>query len=120
MTEFAIVVPILLLVVFAIVQLGIVYNHWVTLTDASRAGARKAAVSRTLGSSAAVSATKTAVESSATGLNPALTDSQVTVTSTWQPGDNVTVCAQYPWSVTVMGINFGGGNLSPCTTERVE
>ena len=120
MTEFAIVLPILLLVVFAIVQLGLVYNHWVTLTDASRAGARKAAVSRTLGSDAAVAAAKAAVESSATGLNPALTDSQVTVTSTWQPGGNVTVCAQYPWSITVVGISFGSGSLNPCTTERVE
>src|SRR5689334_1500467 len=46
MAEFAIVVPVLLLVLMAIMQLGIVYNNWVTLTDAARAGARKAAVCR--------------------------------------------------------------------------
>ena len=46
MTEFAIVLPILALLVFAVVQFGIVFNAYVTLTDAARAGARKAAVSR--------------------------------------------------------------------------
>ena len=46
MVEFALVAPVLLLIVFAAVQFGILYNHYVTLTDATRAGARKAVVSR--------------------------------------------------------------------------
>ena len=50
MVEFAFVVPILLVVVLAVIQFGITYNNYVTLTDAARAGARKAAVSRYLGS----------------------------------------------------------------------
>ena len=48
MVEFAIVLPVLLLVVLGIMQFGVVYNNWVTLTDATRAGARQAAVSRGL------------------------------------------------------------------------
>ncbi len=40
--------PILLLLVFGIIQFGILFNHYLTLTDAVRAGARQAAVSRTL------------------------------------------------------------------------
>ena len=47
MVEFALVVPILLLVVFAIIQFGMLYNNYITLTDATRVGARKGAVSRT-------------------------------------------------------------------------
>ena len=48
MVEFAIVLPVLLVLVFGIIQFGIVFNHYLTLTDAVRAGARQAAVSRTL------------------------------------------------------------------------
>ncbi len=48
MVEFAMVAPILLMLVLGIIQFGIVFNHYMTLTDAVRAGARQAAVSRTL------------------------------------------------------------------------
>ena len=40
MTEFAIVLPILVVLLFGIVQFGILFNNYVTLTDAVRAGAR--------------------------------------------------------------------------------
>ena len=46
MTEFAIVLPMLAMLLFGIIQFGILYNNYVTVTDAARAGARKAAVSR--------------------------------------------------------------------------
>ena len=46
MVEFALVVPILCLVLFGILQFGALYNDYVTLTDATRVGARKAAVSK--------------------------------------------------------------------------
>ena len=49
MTEFAIVLPILIVLLFGIVQFGILFNNYVTLTDAVRAGARAAAVSRQSG-----------------------------------------------------------------------
>ena len=48
MVEFALVLPILLLLVMGIIQFGIVFNNYVTLTDGVRAGARQAAVSRDL------------------------------------------------------------------------
>ena len=41
-TEFALALPILALLLFAVVQFGIAFNNYVTLTDATRAGARKA------------------------------------------------------------------------------
>ena len=47
-TEFALVLPILAFLLFAVIQFGIVFNNWVQLTDATRAGARKGAVSRHL------------------------------------------------------------------------
>ena len=48
MVEFALVLPILVALVFGIIQFGILFNHHLTLTDAVRAGSRQGAVSRTL------------------------------------------------------------------------
>ena len=38
--------PVLVVMLFGIIQFGIVFNNYVTLTDAVRAGAREAAVAR--------------------------------------------------------------------------
>ena len=118
MTEFAIVAPILLLILMGIMQLGVVYNNWVTLTDAARAGARKAAVCRTGCSPDATTAATNAVKSSAANLN--LSNLTVTVTSTWVQGQDATVSASYPWSINVMGVVVASGTMTSTTTERVE
>ena len=44
------------LILFAILQFGIVFNNYIQVTAAAREGARKAAVSRSLGTSAAETA----------------------------------------------------------------
>ncbi len=41
MTEFAIVLPLLVVLLFGIIQFGILFNNYVTLTDAVRSGARE-------------------------------------------------------------------------------
>ncbi len=48
MTEFALVLPILVILLFGVIQFGIVFNNYITVTDAVRAGARKGAVGRHL------------------------------------------------------------------------
>ena len=117
MTEFALVLPVLALILFAVIQFGIVFNNYITLTDATRAGARKAAVSRQdpNRSSAVISA----VRSSASDL----TSSKLSVSppsSTWQSGDDVTVTASYPYSISLLGVVVKSGSLTSTTTERVE
>ena len=118
MVEFAIIVPILLTVLLGIMQLGVVYNNWVTLTDAARAGARKGAVCRSGCSPSASTATTNAVKASAADLNQSKLG--VTVTSTWAQGADVTVKATYPWSVNIMGVVVASGTMAATTTERVE
>lgn len=44
--EFALVVPLLLLIVFGIVNFGIVFSQQLTLNNALREGARKAVINR--------------------------------------------------------------------------
>ena len=75
MVEFVLVLPLLMLVLFGIIQFGITFMHYVALTDAVRAGARTAAVSR---QSATRTTTSSKVTSSSDGLVPA---KDITVTS---------------------------------------
>jgi Flp pilus assembly protein TadG len=117
MTEFALVLPVLALILFAVIQFGIVFNNYITLTDATRAGARKAAVSRQ--DPNRDSDVVSAVRSSASDLK----STKLSVpppSSTWNSGDDVTVTASYPYSISLLGLVVKSGRLSSTTTERVE
>lgn len=116
MVEFAIILPLLLLLILGILQLGVVYNNYVTLTQASRAGARQAAVGR--GIADPVGSAVSRVRTQAAGLDQ--TRLSVTVTSPWTQGSNVTVTASYPYSINILGLIVQSGSLTTVTTERVE
>jgi len=116
MAEFAIVLPILVVVLFGIIQFGILFNNYLTITDAVRAGAREAAVARQ--SADPAGAATTAVRNAAADLNQ--TKLAVTVSSGWLPGSDVTVQATYPYSISLLGWALASGNLKSTTTERVE
>ena len=116
LTEFAIVLPILALLLFGVIQFGIAFNNYITLTDAVRAGARKGAVGRHLQDPQA--AVQQSVRNASTDLK--LSDLQVSVTSPWTQGSDVTVTATYPYSINLLGLVVKSGRLSSSTTERVE
>ena len=116
MTEFAIVLPILALLLFGVIQFGIAFNDYITLTDAVRAGARKGAVGRHLQNPQA--AVQQSVRDAGSDLRPA--DLQIAVNSTWAQGTDVTVTATYPYSISLLGLVIKSGRLSSSTTERVE
>ena len=129
LTEFALALPILALLLFAVIQFGITFNNYITLTDATRAGARKAAVSGHVSPGAATTATAAAVVNSACGVpNPppcnlkGFTTSNVTVTAlgNWQSGTDVKVSASYPYKISLLGMVVKSGQLTSTTTERVE
>ena len=116
MVEFALVLPVLAVLLFGIIQFGTAFNNYVSLTDAVRAGARVAAVSRQ--SSTPVADTVAKVMASATDINTSQIN--VTVNSTWVHGGDVTVQATYPYSISLLGVVVASGNLTSTTTERVE
>jgi Flp pilus assembly protein TadG len=122
MVELAFSLPLLVILLFGIVEFGIAFNNYLTLTDAVRSGARQAAVSRFLANPTAATVTK--VKAAAAGLNaPSI---NVTVTKpdgsapSWTSGADVKVSATYPYSINVLGIVVSAGNLSSSTVERVE
>lgn len=114
MVEFAIAMPVLLMVMFAILEFGTVFNQYLTLTDAVRVGARKGAVSRELPDPKA--ATIAAVQNAAVDLDSGL---EVDVVSPWTPGSDVKVTAKYPYSIDILGLVVASGKLESSTTERV-
>ena len=115
-TEFAVVLPIFAVLLFGIIQFGIAFKDYLSLTDAVRAGARKAAVSRQ--TSDPVGNAVAAVRSSAKDLKQS--DLNITVASTWQSTTDVSVTATYPYSISLLGMVVKSGRLSSTTTERVE
>jgi Flp pilus assembly protein TadG len=120
MVEFALLLPILLVVALGIMQFGIIYNNYITLTDATRVGARQAAVSRFLGDSG-VSATAFA-RNAAAGLDWSKPGASLTITATdWTaPGSSITVTATYPYQVNLLGFVVSSGSLKSTTHERLE
>jgi Flp pilus assembly protein TadG len=116
MTEFALVLPILALLLFGVIQFGIVFNNYIQVTDAVRAGARKGAVGRHLQNpEAAVIQT---VRDASTNLNQS--DLDVSVSSSFQQGEDVSVTATYPYSINLLGLVVKSGRMSSTTKERVE
>lgn len=92
--EFALVVPLLLLLVLGIAEFGRAYNTSATLASAARTGARTMALENSAG------AARTATQAAATGLS--LSTSQIAVTPSSCPASStgsttlVTVSITYP------------------------
>jgi Flp pilus assembly protein TadG len=121
--EFALVLPVLAVLLLGIAQFGIAFNHYLTLTDAVRAGARQAAVSRFVADP--TTTTRNRVNNVASGLDtPSI---QTTVTGadgksapSWTPGTDVRVTSTYPYAINLLGLVVASGRFSSTTVERVE
>ena len=120
LVEFAALLPVLCLLLFGIIQFGVVFHDYITVTDASRVGARKAAVSRIGGDTgaAAVAAAKEAGSS----LDWTKDGASVTCEADdWtSAGGDVSCTVNYPYSVEVLGMPVVTGTLTSVTTERLE
>jgi Flp pilus assembly protein TadG len=117
-TEFALILPILMAFLLGIIQFGIVFNNYVTITDAARAGARKAAVSRFLSDNGA--SAKVVAKNSAQGLDQSKLNVAVSSTNWNLPGSEVVVTTSYPYSINILGLTVKAGNLTSTTKERLE
>jgi len=117
MTELALVLPILVVLVLAIAQFGVAFNNYVALTDAARAAARKGAVSREAGK--ATDCQNAGYAAGGDLKNPGI-DFKVTCVSSWGAGSDVTVTATYPYQINLLGFVVNSGTLTSSVKERVE
>ena len=118
MVEFAFVLPIFAVLLFGIVQFGLAFNNYVTLTDAVRAGARKAAVSRNLADPSG--ACRTQVLNAGDNLDQTELGRNLSCTSSWSPGSDVTVHADYPYDIKLLNWVVFSGRLNSTMKDRVE
>jgi Flp pilus assembly protein TadG len=118
MVEFALVLPILLMLLFGVIQFGIAFNNYLAVTDAVRAGARQGAVARHLAPTDRCPSVIARVRDSAENLDQSKLG--VTCTSTFAAGEDVTVSAEYPYQISIIGLVVKSGNLTSTVTERVE
>jgi Flp pilus assembly protein TadG len=118
LAEFALALPVLLVLLLGVFQFGVAFNNYVTLTDAVRAGARKAAVSRQ--ESDPVGTCRAQVLGAADNLDQSVLAPTITCVSSWKSGDDVTVHADYPFNISLLGWVVVSGRLNSTIKERVE
>jgi Flp pilus assembly protein TadG len=145
LVEFAMVVPMMLMVVMGILVFGIAINNYLMLTEAVNVGGRLLAISR---SSALdpCSLAATAVQGAAPNLTPANMRFTITISNAAGPqtpytgtsclsgsyttgaagymtqGQPVNLKVTYPCNLTVYGVNYGPSTclLTAQTTELVQ
>ncbi|MGG2025715.1 TadE/TadG family type IV pilus assembly protein [Gottfriedia sp. S16(2024)] len=115
LVEFALVVPVLILLLFGILDFGRVYYTYLTLDHAGREAARTASIGK---DDATI---KGVAISDAAGIK--LTSDKITISpGTRSSGDNVTVTITYPvdFLTPVIGQIVGTFNIKNTTVMRVE
>jgi Flp pilus assembly protein TadG len=129
--EFAILSPVLLLIVTGIFKFGVAMNHSLSLTNAVAQGALTLALSR--GTTTPYSSTTGAIGAAAPNLVPAQTTITVKINGTactsdatcvtmMIAGQTAVVKATYPCDLTVMGHNYAPSscNLSAQTAQMIQ
>jgi Flp pilus assembly protein TadG len=114
--EFAIVLPVLVMLVVGIAQFGLAFHNYLSITDATRVGARAAAVKRTAG---ACDAARTAIESTVSAKQWSEISARITCAAGADLGDPVTVTVKYPYRIGLPGFS-ASGDLTASATERLE
>lgn len=115
--EFALVVPVLILLVVGIIEFAWAFNQQIEMTSAAREGARYMAIHYT--DPDAVAATRQRVRDAAPALDPPIADGQITVGSC-TPDQPVTVAVAYPHTpftgmfANLTNINLRGEGVMRC------
>jgi hypothetical protein len=117
LVELVLGLPLLVLVLVAILQFGTAMNDYVEVTQAARAGARKASVSR---KGNPQSAGVEAARRSATDLESSKLGVAVTPGGGWRRGDPVAVEVSYPFEIDVMGLVLKKGTMRYRATARMQ
>jgi Flp pilus assembly protein TadG len=138
LVEFAIALPVLLLLVTGIIQFGLLYNRYITLTDAVRSGAQTLAIGRGLSDPCDPAVSQTVNSASAIGLTSGevtptfstSSDSCGTGTYTYNSsgnsngtevqGDQATVTATQPFTLNIFSLGLLSVNLTASASDSIE
>lgn len=118
--EFALVAPLLIVLLIGIIQVGIAFHRYVEVTDAARAAARRAIVARVAG------VTPADIRAAAVAAAPDLTGSSLGVDvgpsnpMTAASGTTVSVTVSYPYSINLLGWVVSSGTITSTMSDRLE
>lgn len=125
--EFALVIPVMLLFVLGIFQVGVTYFNQEALATSARDGARAGAIHTGSTPAVIIQDAKDAITSNASGLNTS--SMSITVTGVdnpqapngtlWEQGDIIDVTVTYPWKIGVLAFSKSG-TLTTHTALRME
>jgi Flp pilus assembly protein TadG len=115
LVEFALTVPVLILLIVGMVQLGIAYWNYMQLTDAVRVGGRAAATQTT--QAAACTQGKSAAATNWS--TPTYGCQAATIAGATGSDLAETISGQTPFSINILGIVVYSGQLTSSTTERL-
>jgi Flp pilus assembly protein TadG len=116
LVEFAIVLPLLVLLVFGMAQLGLAFRNYLAITDAARVAARAAAVKRGAGPCTAANA---AIQNTVSASQWSEISSRISCTAGADVGDPITISISYPYAIGLPGIE-ASGEMDASATERME
>jgi Flp pilus assembly protein TadG len=111
--EMALVLPILLLLVVGMLDFGITYNHWISLTNVAHEGARLAAVGPA--SPADVKALAATY-----GLDASKVSATIASSSSGSMGKGWTVTVTYPYDLTIPWWGTDGGVITATALMKDE
>jgi Flp pilus assembly protein TadG len=116
MVEFVLVLPLLVTLIFMVIQLGFTFSNYLRVTDIARVASRAAAVARFSGVSACQAATTAA--NNAAGR---LAIQRPTCSGGANSGDAFSVTVSLPWKISLPLLPFSwSGDLKSTSTERLE
>ncbi len=129
--EITLTLPILLTVMTAIWQFGIVYNQLISLTQATTIGAQVLQTDRLSPSGDPCADTFAAISGAAPTLSSGKIAMTITINSTQlkkntcsgqalSMGDQVSVQVTYPYSLSIVGISMASGNMNTGAIAETE
>jgi Flp pilus assembly protein TadG len=132
--EFALVLPVLLVLVTGIIQFGLLFNKYITLTDAVGSGAQALSLGRGLSDACDPAVLQTLNSASTIGLTasqvtPSFSSGTDTCGTGAYPshtganevqGDQATVTATQPFTLAVFGMSLLTLNLSASASDAIE
>jgi Flp pilus assembly protein TadG len=135
LVEFALVLPILLLVATGITSFGLIFYHYISVTDAVRTGARTLSLGRGNTAPAPTDPCTEAINDTYnSAINANLQKSQIHLIvngvattapcagtgTNWTQGNQVTVTATVPCTINIIGLNLSCGDLTASATDAIE
>lgn len=108
--EFVLILPVIVTLVFVVIQMGFVFNNYIRVTDAARVAARAVSAYRFSGESAC-----------AVARNAVPDDLDVSCPANVPPGQPIQVTVSHPWQIDLPLLPLSrSGTLKSTVTEPVE